>query len=195
MKFLQRLRSRPTLARCITASVLLLSPFYSQAYSGYDKYIKAYWTKYNPDVHWGYGWAQVKQESAFNCDAVSPVGAMGCAQFMPGTWNDMVKAGVVPEGASPFDVKYALEAQAYYMRTQFNGWSRKNRSYESWVNLSLAGYNAGRGNLYKAQRLCGGAMEYSEIVECLPSVTGHHHKETIGYVERINRYKQERFRF
>lgn len=195
MTFSIRSKKRRMLALCITASALLLLPFCSQAFSGYDKYIKAYWSMYNPEVHWGIGWAQIKQESSFNCSAVSSAGAMGCAQFMPGTWRDMIKAGIVPENASPFDVKYALEAQAYYMRTQFNGWDREIRSHVSWVNLSLAGYNAGRGHLYAAQRACHGAIEYEDIVECLPDITGHHHKETIDYVQKINQYKVERFGF
>lgn len=176
----------------LVAACLLL-PSFCQAYSGYDKLIKAYWSQYNPSVPWGLGWAQVKQESAFDCNAVSPVGAMGCAQFMPATWLDMIEAGVVPKDSTPFDTRYALEAQAYYMRTQFNGWQTKNRTFESWIKLGFAGYNAGRGNLYKAQKVCDGVMEYSQIMECLPSITGRHAKETSGYVSKITEYFYRRF--
>lgn len=144
-------------------------------------------------VHWGVGWAQVKQESAFREGAVSPVGASGLAQFMPGTWGDMIKAGIVPAGSTPFDVKYSLEAQAYYMSTQLAGWQREGRTYTSWVKLALAGYNAGRGHLYTAQRKCYGVMEYADIMKCLPAVTGQHSQETSGYVEKIETYYFLRF--
>ncbi len=51
--------------------------------------------------------------------------------------------------------------------------------------LALGSYNAGIGNLLKAQRLCDNARLYDEIIPCLPRVTGHHSAETIGYTRNI----------
>jgi len=51
-----------------------------------------------------------------------------------------------------------------------------------------ASYNAGAGNIIRAQSLCGGALDWTGIAPCLPQVTGHHAHETITYVERIDRW-------
>lgn len=64
-----------------------------------------------------------------------------------------------------------------------NGWSSP-RPETDRHSLAMASYNAGFGNLLKAQSACGGGVLYSEIIACLPDVTGHHSKETIGYVEK-----------
>lgn len=59
--------------------------------------------------------AQLKQESGWNPGAISPVGAQGIAQFMPGTWplygRDVNGNGT----ASPFDPADAIGAQARFM--------------------------------------------------------------------------------
>ena len=52
--------------------------------------------------------AQCWHESSFNPMAVSPVGAMGMAQFMPATWNQIGKG-------NPFDPDASVKAQADYM--------------------------------------------------------------------------------
>lgn len=72
--------------------------------------------------------AVAAQESGFNPDAVSPVGAQGLMQFMPGTW---ARYG----HGSPFDPKAAIFAGAKYLR-------HLALKLRSWP-LALAGYNAG----------------------------------------------------
>jgi len=52
----------------------------------------------------------------------------------------------------------------------------------------LASYNAGMGNLLKAQKKVGGKLLYKEIIQGLPEVTGKHSKETIDYVQKILSY-------
>ena len=150
----------------------------------YDHQIKTAWHRYIPEYHWGLGWAQLWQESRLNPNAVSPVGAAGVGQFMPGTWSDMQKQGVVPEGISPRDARFSIQAAAYYMRQNLDGWNENGRTVGSRYDLAAAGYNAGRGHLYKSQKLCNGQMEYEGIVKCLPNVTGRHSAETIDYVKK-----------
>jgi soluble lytic murein transglycosylase-like protein len=72
--------------------------------------------------------AVAAQESGFNPDAVSPKGAQGLMQFMPGTWDRF------GEG-SPFDPKAAIFAGARYLRYLAG-------KLGSW-KLAIAGYNAG----------------------------------------------------
>ncbi|MEV4420356.1 transglycosylase SLT domain-containing protein, partial [Patulibacter sp. NPDC049589] len=76
--------------------------------------------------------AQLKQESGFDPGARSPVGAQGIAQFMPGTARAV---GL----RDPFDPDQAIPAQAKLMA----GLLRRFGS----VQLALAAYNAGEGNV------------------------------------------------
>ena len=69
-------------------------------------------------------------ESGFNPFAVSPAGAQGIAQFMPGT---AASYGL----SDPFDPVAAIDAQAHLMSDLI----RQLGSPE----LALAGYNAGPG--------------------------------------------------
>jgi hypothetical protein len=72
--------------------------------------------------------AQIHTESGFNPFAVSPAGAQGIAQFMPGTARGM---GL----RDPFDPTAAIDAQAQLMRDLLRRFSA--------VPLALAAYNAG----------------------------------------------------
>ena len=74
--------------------------------------------------------AQLMAESGFNPRAVSPAGALGIAQFMPGT---AASYGL----RDPFDPVAAIDAQAHLM-------SDLLRQFRS-VPLALAAYNAGPG--------------------------------------------------
>jgi soluble lytic murein transglycosylase-like protein len=69
-------------------------------------------------------------ESGFNPRAVSPAGALGIAQFMPGTARSY---GL----RDPFDPIAAIDAEAHLM-------SDLLRQFHS-VPLALAAYNAGSG--------------------------------------------------
>jgi len=117
-------------------------------------------------------------------DAVSPVGAMGLCQFMPGTWSEVERKMDFPSHASAFAPDLSIEAAAFYMGGLRRMWSAP-RPEADRHSLAMASYNAGAGHLLKAQRLCGGGNLYSEIIGCLPDITGHHSKETITYVDRI----------
>jgi hypothetical protein len=87
--------------------------------------------------------AQLMAESGFNAGAVSPAGAQGIAQFMPGT---AASYGL----RNPFDPEAAIDAQAHLM-------SDLLRQFRS-VPLALAAYNAGPG----AVAACSCAGPYAE---------------------------------
>ena len=74
--------------------------------------------------------AQIYAESNFNPFAVSPVGAQGIAQFMPGTARAY---GL----RNPFDARAAIDAQAHMMRDLLRQFGA--------IPLALAAYNAGPG--------------------------------------------------
>ncbi|MCH2276991.1 transglycosylase SLT domain-containing protein [Thalassospira sp.] len=140
-----------------------------------------------PGLDWRLLKAQCWQESRFREGAVSPVGAMGLCQFMPGTWKQISGQMNMPANASAFAPELSIEAAAYYMAKLRSQWSAPRPEYDRH-SLALASYNAGLGNLLTAQTLCGGANLYPRIVTCLPEVTGRHSRETISYVDHIWRF-------
>lgn len=78
--------------------------------------------------------AQLKAESNFNPNAISPAGAQGIAQFMPGTAHSV---GL----RDPFDPVQAIDAQGKLM-------SALIRQFRS-IPKALAAYNAGPGAVQK----------------------------------------------
>lgn len=174
--------------------VVFLSLFFACSVSAakyipekYDAYFVKYTARYLPGVDPDLIKAQCWQESRFKENAVSPVGAAGICQFMPGTWKDSVKALKLSQSTSVFHPEYNIQAAAYYMGIQYSYW-KSPRPPEDRHNLAAAGYNAGAGHLINAQKRCGGPRLYKDIIKCLPQITGKHSKETIGYVIHIRRF-------
>lgn len=79
--------------------------------------------------------AVVWQESRWNARAVSPAGARGLAQLMPGTARMM--------GVDPDDPHANLEGGARYLRIQLD-------AFEGDLEKALAAYNAGPGRVIRA---------------------------------------------
>ena len=80
-------------------------------------------------------YAIMHQESTFKRRAISPKGARGLMQLMPGT---AARYGV----ANIFDPRQNIEGGARYMRFLLD-------TFEGDVDLALAGYNAGEGAVMK----------------------------------------------
>jgi soluble lytic murein transglycosylase-like protein len=166
---------------CTPASAARIPDRYDAAI---ERAVERWWPDLPEPALWK---AQLWQESRLRPEAVSPVGARGLAQFMPGTWRDAVRAlglGI----ASPHD-DVAIEAGAWYMAKQRAFWrGRPPRGALERHELGLASYNAGAGNIVKAQARCAGARLWAGVAPCLPAVTGGAHaRETTGYVELIMR--------
>ncbi|MCC6912458.1 MAG: transglycosylase SLT domain-containing protein [Rhodospirillaceae bacterium] len=155
----------------------------------YDRPIQQAVKRWWPDLPvWKLWKAQLYQESRLDPAAVSPAGARGLAQFMPATWREIARQ--LDLGGSPHD-EIAIDAGAYYMAKLRRTWRRDRSSLER-NQLAQASYNAGAGNILKAQSYCGGARLWPAVRECLPLVTGAGHtRETITYVERIERWWRE----
>ncbi|MBC8035807.1 MAG: lytic transglycosylase domain-containing protein [Rhizobiales bacterium] len=100
------------------------------------------------------------KESLFDPGAVSPKGAEGIAQFMPGTAK---LRGL----ADPFDPKQALAASALYL-------AELRRAYGN-LGLAAAAYNAGED---RARRWIAGTTGLPlETQNYVLSITGHGHDE------------------
>jgi len=161
----------------------------------YDGEIRGASDRWLPGWDWTRYKAQLYQESLLDPNAVSPVGARGIAQFMPRTWREVAPA-LGYDGLSPHVAGPAIEAGAYYLARQMQTWTEPRPSLEV-RRLGEAGYNAGTGNIIRAQwrcrntgcGTCGGmCRSWADIRVCLHLVTGHHSRETITYVSRIERW-------
>jgi hypothetical protein len=80
-------------------------------------------------------YSQMHQESTFKSRAISPKGARGLMQLMPGTAR---RFGVT----NIFDAKQNIEGGVKYMRWLLD-------TFGGDLNLALAGYNAGEGAVMK----------------------------------------------
>ncbi|MEF9941560.1 MAG: lytic transglycosylase domain-containing protein [Lachnospiraceae bacterium] len=102
--------------------------------------------------------AVAKAESNFNADDVSSAGAIGVMQLMPATAASL---GVT----DPYDARSNIMGGAKYL-------AEKLQQYNGDVELALASYNAGSGNVRKY----GGVPPF---------------KETRNYIKRVLGYAQE----
>lgn len=96
-----------------------------------------------------------KAESGFNEYAVSPAGAQGVMQLMPSTAASL---GV----DNAFDARSNIMAGAKYL-------SQKLQQYDGDIDLALAAYNAGSGNVEKY----GGVPPFDETINYIRRIRGY----------------------
>jgi soluble lytic murein transglycosylase-like protein len=98
--------------------------------------------------------ALVWQESRWNPSAISPKGAIGLAQLMPGTARDL--------GVNPADPAANLIGGARYLRQLLD-------QFDGDVERALAAYNAGPGRV----RSAGGIPAIAETRAYVASIVRH----------------------
>jgi soluble lytic murein transglycosylase-like protein len=115
-------------------------------------------------------YAQMHQESSFKRGAISPKGARGLMQLMPGT---AARFGV----SNIFDPRQNIEGGARYMRFLLD-------HFDGDVSLALAGYNAGEGAVLKYGRRI---PPYRETQEYVRRISQRYSQLRDGEMERTAR--------
>ena len=106
---------------------------------------------------------QIGAESSWDPDAVSPAGARGLTQLMPGTASDL--------GVDPNDPIQNLDGGARYLKQQYD-------KFGDW-GLALSAFNAGPGNVQKY----GGIPPFEETQNYVRKILGDGGNELSGYSE------------
>ncbi len=155
-----------------------------------DHFIKWAKTYFARLVEWQWFKAQALAESSLNPEAKSPAGALGIMQIMPVTGEEI--AGRLATEARFLDPAWSIQAGIYYDRYLWEKWTSPRPPLER-LRWTFASYNAGFGNILKAQSKvhdCD-SLKWSCAVRFLPEVTGSNAEETENYVHRIERYFQD----
>jgi soluble lytic murein transglycosylase-like protein len=119
-------------------------------------------------------YALVRQESRFNPQAVSPVGATGLMQVMPAAaaaaaGDDKLKSDMSPL----FDPAYNLRVGQDYFT-----WLLERGVGHDLVR-AVAAYNGGPATVARTAQMLGGDADSLLLMECLPA------QETRTYVQRV----------
>lgn len=123
-------------------------------------------------------------ESRYNNNAVSPAGALGIAQLMPGTASDL--------GVNPYDIYQNIEGGTRYFKELLDS---QNPSDPYRYNLALSSYNAGPGNVngysptYTYDYIQTVTDTYNDIVQHVDPTTPV--RSTPNYVKSISTYLDE----
>jgi len=149
-----------------------------------------YWTEQIwPEADWRLIKCQIRQESAFNPQAVSPCGAIGLLQIMPATGQSLGVSRMML-----FDPAENIRAGITYLKHQCERFP-EIPDYRERLKFALASYNGGRGYINRAIALARkedapwqtweGVKNYLAAADC--TVGGKHpdHRQIVTYVDRI----------
>lgn len=154
----------------------------------YDDVFRKYSKRYfGVAFDWRVFKAQGMAESNLDSAATSWVGARGIMQLMPNTFHAIASAN--PEMSRIDDPEWNIAAGIYHDRVLWKLWAADSID-EFRREFMFASYNAGRSTILSAQAtarrdsLDHRAWPSIELVA--PKVRRWRHRETIGYLRRID---------
>lgn len=160
----------------------------------FEGYFRLYGQRFfGMDFDWRYFKAQAIAESGLRTDAQSPEGAVGVMQLLPSTFQEIAEEvdHIHPDIQNP---QWNIAAGIYYDRKLWETWKAK-RPFRERLNFTFGSYNAGKGTILQAQEIAlvkgWDARSWEVIEKALPHVIGEGSRETIGYVRRIHRIRQD----
>lgn len=182
------------------SSLLLSLTFVVQAQNDFPKVTSKKWTtkydqyfcKYSKRFFGvGFDWkwfkAQAIAESNLRKDAKSWINAKGIMQIMPKTFSEIKKKN--PSFVDIDEPRWNIAAGIYYDHRLFRKW-KAERSLNDKMNFTFASYNAGFKTIVRAQDICKdhdlNENLWHNIKRIASKVQRWRHKETVGYVEKIN---------
>ncbi len=160
--------------------------------SKFDNYFSKYSKRFfGPGMDWQIFKAQAVAESRLKANAKSHVGAKGVMQIMPKTFDEILRKNPTIKGTRE-QPRWNIAAGIWYDRSIWNLWQAE-RPFQDRVDFTMGAYNAGKGNIIKAQKKAVkmglDPNRWNSIEKTLPLITGKHSRETIGYVEKIKTIK------
>ena len=190
--------SHLVIAMLLLAQVGVAAP--PGAYARYNRVTKFdhYFSKYSKRYFgvafdWRHFKAQAIAESRLEPDARSRVGAVGLMQIMPKTFEEIRHKNPSIKGTRD-QPRWSIAAGIWYDRQQFNLWIEP-RPLLDRIMFMFGSYNAGRTNILRAQTVAVDQSlnpnVWTSIARSLPSVTGSRSRETVVYIDRIERVKSE----
>lgn len=135
---------------------------------------------------------QMAQESGFDPNARSPVGAVGLYQFMPATWEWARKTSGYDLGASPLNPKDSIRAGIWYDKFLYD---RVNYSQpcHRW-GAALSSFNGGLGWHNKRQAIAKDPDDFWNSVRTInPGISDNNQIENQSYSYRIVYGQQPKF--
>lgn len=150
----------------------------------FNKYTKRY---FGPGFDWKPFKAQAVAESRLKADAKSYVGAKGVMQIMPKTFDEILRKNPYIKGTLE-QPRWNIAAGIWYDKSIWDIFTAE-RPLQDRFDFMFGSFNAGKGNILKAQRLAKkkglNPNLWESIEQTLPRVTGRHSRETLGYVKKI----------
>lgn len=140
----------------------------------YSQYVEQYSDEYGLDKNLVY--SIIKAESGFDAQAVSPRNAKGLMQILDSTGEWAAEKIKIKdfEGSMLFDPKTNIRIGCWYI-------SRLLSQYDQNIELALAAYNAGSGNVSKWLKDTSISSD-GETLDRIPF------EETENYVNKIKKY-------
>jgi membrane-bound lytic murein transglycosylase F len=150
----------------------------------FRKYSKRY---FGIGFDWRFFKAQGMAESNLDSAATSRAGARGIMQLMPKTFRAIASDN--PEISHIDDPEWNIAAGIYHDRVLWKLWAKD--SIDTFRReFMFASYNAGRSTILTAQAAARrdslDHRAWSSIERVAPKVSRWRHRETIGYLRRID---------
>lgn len=153
----------------------------------YDCYFKKYTKRFfGIGFDWKWFKAQAIAESNLNNNVRSWVNAKGIMQIMPQTFHEIKSKN--PYIGDIDDPRWNIAAGIYYDQQLYQKW-KAERPFKDRICFTFGSYNAGFGNIVKAQKECKkkrlNENLWRNIRIIAPGVRSWRHQETLTYVDKI----------